>query len=151
MYQRVADWNKNCCKTPKVFNSDEYWTSLEYQLSRVEEELHETRLAIENRDLNEVLDGGIDMDVTVAGFNYLAGFNYPEESEKVLRNNDLKYTKFEYHIYDTLEVNEWSLDDYEIKVSPERLLSIHRKSDDKIMKLLNHPKVKLDAGELNGE
>ena len=118
----------------------------------------------------EVLDAGADLDVVVAGLNFLSGHNYDGAIDAVLSNNDAKYTPDidfanislqEYNTDGTethtikkvrVDLSDTNKDEahsqgYNTFVSNGRLqsfvYSIHRISDDKICKLLNHPKVDL--------
>lgn len=64
-----------------------------------EGEEHSFEISIDqlNKCNQEVLDGGCDMDVTVAGLNFLSGHNYGPAIQSVLANNDAKYTPNKAH------------------------------------------------------
>lgn len=117
----------------------------------------------------EILDAGCDLDVVVAGLNFLSGHDYDGAIEVVLGNNDLKYTynrtdaekallKAGPSTHSIIEVpvevededvsaRDLELSGYDVwfdgKVTHVIAYSVHRDSDDKICKLLNHPTVDL--------
>jgi hypothetical protein len=114
----------------------------------------------------EILDAGCDLDVVVAGLNFLSGHAYSLAIEEVLANNDAKYTGVADFAIDSLEsygdghrivsthieVESSQRDDlleggFTTYVKNGLLFAIfhtvHRDKDDKIMKLLGHPKVDL--------
>lgn len=128
----------------------------------------------------EILDAGCDLDVVVAGVNFLSGHDYDGAIDAVLDNNDVKYTvskefaeetlstlSDDHHIVTTetiLDVDELRtyLDEseiasaltdggYVIRVDDSEqqalyyaeVYSVHRISDDKICKMIGHPKVDL--------
>lgn len=146
-YQRVSEWNSRCNKNPEQMGTEAYWKSLEDQMERILEEVQETIAAVKERDLTEVLDGCCDMDVVVSGFNFLTGLPYSEAIDRVLTNNDVKYTENYAFAVDTAlfycdkglecEVQEVEESDGTI------FFSVHRLSDNKIMKLMDHPRVSL--------
>ena len=149
-YAKVAEWNRRCNKTPAETGTDEYWEALENQAKRIEEELHELTEAIQNRDTTELFDALLDLDVVVSGGLYLSNGNYDGGIGAVLSNNNQKYTTnkraaeiaaFSYlesgtevEIHSVSDTNGWNNWNY---------YSIHRKSDDKIMKFPGHPTVDL--------
>lgn len=124
---------------------------------------------IEDKIDEEILDAGCDLDVVVSGLNFLASHDYMGAITAVLQNNDMKYThKFSVakdaleHYGDGHEIKSVftrlnpdeniSLDmlkdaGYDVQfqdgVAGVHMYSVHRESDDKICKLLNHPKVDL--------
>lgn len=147
-FERVAYWNTIADKTPSEVNSESYWAALENQVGRIQEELDETLKAIRERNPVEVLDGGCDLDVTVAGLNFLHGLPYEEAIDRVLSNNDVKVTTDFEVAYDTQKHYETLHHPIECTISQvdeggNRYFSVHRLKDDKIMKLLNHPRVDL--------
>lgn len=152
-YQRVAEWNNRCNKTPLEIGTEEYWKSLEDQMERILEEAQETVDAIKARDLTEVLDGGVDMDVVVSGLNYLMGLDYSEAVDRVLSNNDMKYTEdFDVAVETALfycdkglecDIQEVLVEGDGMTSMDKEFFSVHRQSDNKIMKLLDHPRVSL--------
>jgi hypothetical protein len=198
-FSRVAQWNTLCSKGAPKFGTREYYTVLDNQAKRIEEELEELKLALEiarllteafacnsvrplyhsevgtieitQENLNywnqEILDAGCDLDVVVAGVNFLSGHDYEGAIDVVLNNNDVKYTpdiKFAQKSCDALgaghsikkvRIDIGDEDDEELKglgyitfvsngIKQAFVYSIHRDSDDKICKLLDHPKVDLE-------
>ena len=147
-FERVAHWNTIADKTPAEIGTDAYWAGLENQVKRIQEELDETLKAIHERNLVEVLDGGCDLDVTVAGLNFLHGLPYEEAIDRVLSNNDVKVTQDFAVAFDAQQHYEGLKHPIECTISQvdeggNRYFSVHRLKDDKIMKFLNHPQVDL--------
>ena len=201
-FERVSTWNTLCGKDAEVIGTPEYFASLVNQGKRIQEELDEYFLAVDacqrlaNTDngqtiqikgesvtvdddlrehwMVEILDAGCDLDVTVAGANYLAGHQYGDAIGRVLSNNDEKYTydrtkaeaallKLGSSTHRIVEVpvriDIHECDDPEVVKDKEKMAelgydtvelygaicvyvySVHRNEDDKICKLLNHPKV----------
>ena len=114
----------------------------------------------------EILDAGCDLDVVVAGLNFLSGHAYSHAIEEVLANNDAKYTGVVDFAIDSLESygdgHRIVSTHIEVESSQRDELmeggfityvkngslfaifhTVHRDEDDKIMKLLGHPKVDL--------
>lgn len=121
----------------------------------------------------EVLDAGCDLDVVVSGLNYLSGHDYSGAITAVLDNNDEKYThdltfaelslkkygeghnikQVDCRIDNLLSGDQATVEQmdklgYDLFQDGDgvmfcRLYSVHRDSDDKICKLLNHPSVDL--------
>lgn len=128
-------------------------------------------IAINQESLNhwnqEILDAGCDLDVVVSGANFLAGHDYDGAIDAVLSNNDVKYTgdiKFAQKSLEALGADTHEIKRVKIDVSDEDqdelaeanyvtfrsdgklmafVYSVHRIKDDKICKLLDHPKVDL--------
>ena len=103
----------------------------------------------------EILDAGCDLDVVVSGCNFLSGHDYEGAINEVLGNNDVKYT-LNYEVVEASIKADYSEETHEVVSSqftgvdedsgieiPLIAFSIHRKADDKICKLSNHPKVDL--------
>ena len=118
------------------------------------------------RQHQEILDAGCDLDVVVAGANFLSGHAYGPAIEAVLENNDAKYTPnlefarislANYGVghsirstkveMDTSQNDELVEGGFTTYISNGKLFAVvhtvHRDSDDKICKLDNHPKVDL--------
>ena len=119
-----------------------------------------------NEQHQEILDAGCDLDVVVAGVNFLSGHAYSLAIEEVLDNNDVKYTGSLDFAFDSLERygeghrivsthvevessqrDELNEDGFSTFVRNGKLFAtfhtVHRDNDDKICKLINHPKVDL--------
>lgn len=144
-FDRVKEFNIKAGKKLSPIGSVEYWTAIENQYQRIIEELQETYRAIKERDLVKMLDGGCDLDVTVSGYNYLTGASYKDAIKAVLDNNDLKTTTDKDLIAKTLE-ELYNNDEYHVHNEEQEgvvYYTILRNSDNKIMKLLDHPEVGL--------
>lgn len=147
-YKVVSRWNEAAGKIPAEKGTPEYWKTLENQVDRIQEELDETKEAIANRDLVELLDGGCDLDVTVAGLNFLTDLPYEEAISRVLANNEAKLTTDFDEADDAVRHYEGLAHPIPcyvvtVTVDDETYYSVHREFDDKIMKLLDHPRVSL--------
>ena len=131
----------------------------------------------------EILDAGCDLDVVVAGTNFISGHDYQGAINSVLDNNDVKYTHIlddasaalahlgeeDHNIVATKVLIDFDDENLSITDGIENLIehgytaqeidgnavvyqySVHRNSDDKICKLLNHPKVDLSPFMASGE
>ena len=149
-YDKVAEWNRRCNKIPAETGTDEYWAALEKQAKRIKEELDELNSAIESRDTVELFDALLDLDVVISGGLYLSNGDYVGGIDAVLSNNDEKYTMYRrvaevaansylesgvgVSLHGVSDTDNWSSCQY---------YSVHRVSDDKIMKFPGHPKVDL--------
>jgi len=171
-FERVSIWNALSGKNPPE-NSENTEVSdyrrdvLLNQIARIDEELQEAYDAVIAGDDLEALDAGCDLDVTVAGFAYLLGVkDYQGAINAVLDNNDKKLyladeiveaslykaelekaTGDEYFVHCTIDDNDLDLvDDLSVDdlTNLNAIYTIHRKSDDKIIKKADHPKVKLE-------
>lgn len=153
-FERVSEWNAKAGNVPEAVGSDEYFLSLWNQAERVREELNELYEAIAKRDIEGVVDAGLDLDVVVAGVNYLSKCDYAGGIDAVLSNNDLKiFTSFE----EAEEVSAlYKTENVETYVKEGRCeggegfcagwyptYSVRRKSDNKILKYENFPSVDL--------
>lgn len=145
-FTRVAEWNKRCNKEPLEKGTDAYWDALDNQVARIQEELDEAREAIAIRSNIELLDAGCDLNVVVSGLNFLAGGSYDEAIDRVLSNNELKYTTDADEALQTAEMYSNRKMECEVQSvvdEGEVYHSVHRVSDNKIMKLKGHPTVTL--------
>lgn len=144
---RVSEWNYRAGKSPSAIGSPEWVTSMKNQLSRLQEELNETRRALYLKDYQEVLDGLVDLKVVLEGAEYLSNLPVEAAFDMVMDNNDLKITKSIQLAIDTLEVlgkDEHSVVTAEFPTdSGDVHFSVHRDLDSKICKLNDHPKVDL--------
>lgn len=146
VFERVAEWNHKAGNIVQPVGSDEYFVSLFNQAKRIEEELTELYQAISKRDIKGIVDAGLDLDVVVAGVNYLSGCNYTDAIDAILNNNDLK-------IFTTEEEAEETAAYYiskgeDVYVNPfstecETYYTVRRTSDNKILKYENFPQVDL--------
>lgn len=143
-YERVSEWNERCSNTPSEVGTDEYWKSLSNQAERIKEELDELTEAIENKDTIEAFDALLDLDVVVAGGLYLSNGDYTGGITAVLDNNDLKYTGHRLLLANATTQLAHEPEAIHVEVSPQGWYSIHRDSDNKVMKFPGHPKVNLE-------
>lgn len=142
-FKRVKDWNDACGKEPLEKGSEAYWKALEDQLGRIMEELQETiDKGLKQRNFEELLDGGCDLDVTVAGFNGMLNMAYQGAINSVLDNNDEKIHTVHSEALKTLAYYEQGGEHCYIH-SGNKGYVVKRVSDDKIMKPYNHPRVDL--------
>lgn len=150
-YERVVKWNERCNNTPGETGTEEYWTALSNQTERIEEGLNELKEAIEARDTVEVFDALLDLDVVVSSGLYLSNGDYAGGINAVLDNNDHKFTTVRVSA-DAVAIHyglkEVDVELHRVTIDGGCLLepayySIHRISDNKIMKFPNHPKVDL--------
>ncbi len=96
----------------------------------------------------EILDGGCDMDVVVSGFNILAGHDYAGAIKAVCNENHTKYTEDYEFAHKSMIALEHTTQGEEFHIvsvveGSKTYYSVHRVKDDKVCKLLNHPKVDL--------
>ena len=99
----------------------------------------------------EILDAGCDLDVVVSGANFLSGHKYDGAIDAVLSNNDVKHTTdidFALKSCTALGFDKHLVISVDDKIDcgtriPIVYYSVHRKLDDKICKLIDHPKVDL--------
>lgn len=73
-YERVKDWNIKCGKPAPDYMDDDFFNTIQSQLQCIKEEANETIDAIECCDELEILDGICDLDVTINGLFYMAGY-----------------------------------------------------------------------------
>lgn len=149
-FERVSKWNARAGNVPEAVGSDEYFLSLWNQAERVREELNELYEAIAKRDIEGVVDAGLDLDVVVAGVNYLSKCDYAGGIDAVLSNNDLKiFTDrqeaekvADYYAAQNVEVyiKHWFNGHTDVMY-----YSVRRKSDNKILKYEDFPSVDLTS------
>lgn len=142
---RVAQWNLNCNNRPYEIGSKSWKQSLLNQLKRINEEMQETVEALKEDDIVEVLDGLVDLKVVLEGAFFLSNLPIEEAFNEVMDNNDLKFTTNYDEAYDALMHHGAELFNIqEVEVDEETsFYSLHRNSDNKICKLINHPRVDL--------
>lgn len=150
---RVAQWNKYCNNSPKPRKTREWKYAMLNQLARIQEELNETIAAVNEEDELEVLDGLVDLQVVLEGAAFLSGLPVEKAFDLVMDNNDLKYTVNYEEAYDAwvhMGVDKFNIQEYStisgaLNYSGMPVFSVHRNYDNKICKLLNHPKVDLSV------
>lgn len=142
---RVAIWNTRCSNSPAVRGTKEWKIAMLNQLERLQEELDETKVAVEQGDELETLDGLVDIRVVLDGAVFLSRLSVDEAFDAVMDNNDLKYTQNYDEAFDA--VQHYGADKFNIQEWVDKddisYFSVHRNSDNKICKLLDHPKVDL--------
>ena len=145
-YGKVAKWNKRCGNEPQLAGTEAYYAAVSNQLKRIAEELNEAAEAITEKNLLELVDAGLDLDVVVSGLNYLIGGDYDAGIAKVLGNNDLKYTKSKKKAKNWLAYHEDNgVEVYlqETEVGSQIFYCVRRNEDGKILKPGNFHKVDL--------
>ncbi len=145
----VADWNIKCANLPAQPYTDEYWVKLKNQARCLKEEVDELVDAIEARDRFETVDAQADIQVVLDGFIFMSQHDHDGAMQAVCENNDRKYREnpvdASYLASDIFNAGGCN-DDLNIQVSEfngKNYYSVHRNSDNKIMKSPNHPKVDL--------
>jgi hypothetical protein len=144
-YDRVSLWNQTSGKTPPAVGTNAYYEALYNQCKLIQEELNEFIEGIQNRDLPNMAKEGADLDVVVAGLNYLASHDYTSVITAVLDNNDLKHTTDIDAAYDCAQVFIDKGMDCEVFTGDAETYTVKRCSDDKVMKLPNHPATNLEG------
>lgn len=142
---RVAIWNTRCSNTPATRGTKEWKIAMINQLKRLQEELDETVKAVEEEDELEVLDGLVDLQVVLDGSVFLSGLAAGKAFDAVMDNNDLKYTQNYDEAFDAVQhygADKFNIQEY-VDADDVSYFSVHRNSDNKICKLLDHPKVDL--------
>lgn len=145
-YKKVAKWNEKCGNVPLTAGTEAYYNNVLNQLKRIAEELNETIEAANSKNLLELVDGGLDLDVVVAGLNYIIGADYDSGISRVLTNNDLKHTKsikiarnwLTFHADNGVDATIHSS-----QVGSSTYHCVRRNEDGKILKYGNFPKVDL--------
>ena len=137
--------------------TQEWKQSMINQLARLQEELDETIKAVNEMDELETLDGLTDIQVVLEGAVFLSDLPVDEAFDMVMDNNDLKHTLDYNEAYETVIL--MGPDKFHVQESvmieqgmtnPVIYYSVHRYLDNKVCKLLNHPRVDL-APLLEGE
>lgn len=143
----IRDWNIKCANRPAEPYSDAYWLSLKNQAERLQEEVTELVEAIKARDRLETVDAQADIQVVLAGLIFLSQHDHDGAMLEVCKNNDQKY----FTSRSECEHAAWLIEKesgVSVNVQPSEFegktyWSIHRESDNKIMKPIGHPKVDL--------
>lgn len=139
-FDSVSFWNQVCSKPAPLPGTDAYWEAVENQAMRCLEEVLEIQEAVVNRDIDNLVKEGCDLDVVTSGLNYIIGADYPVAIGRVLTNNNLKVTQ------NTAEADAWCKYYRDKEVEDEsygvfcsiieglRYYCVKRVSDDKVMK-----------------
>ena len=143
----VRDWNLKCANQPKEIYTEDYWKSLQNQAERLLEESKELVDALKARDRKETVDALCDIQVVLNGLIFLSQHNHDGAMETICSNNDLKYST------SRSEAEKWAGEIEKTKgesvhvqmaeFNGKRYYTVHRDSDNKIMKPIGHPDVDL--------
>lgn len=126
-------------------NKDKMWEALESAAKRVLEEAEEMLEAAKNRDINEYLDGLVDIKYTEAHSQLLLemlGVDVVSAGEEVCKNNNLKFFTSLSEAKATAEYYDMQGQDCYLEgvnYEGESLLVVKRVEDNKVMKPVNHP------------
>lgn len=145
--ESVVNWNMRCGNTPKVLYSPEYWESLKSQSLCMLEEAKELVAAVEAKDPVETLDAQADLQYVLDGLVFLSQHDHDGAMKAVCHNNNLKYTDdYQEAVSRMFDIEKRTGDECFIRqsiVEGKEWFAIVRKSDGKIMKQSNLPKVQL--------
>ena len=145
--ESVVNWNMRCGNTPKVLYSPEYWESLKSQSLCMLEEAKELIAAVEAKDPVETLDAQADLQYVLDGLVFLSQHDHDGAMKAVCHNNNLKYTDdYQEAVSRMFDIEKRTGDECFIRqsiVEGKEWFAIVRKSDGKIMKQSNLPKVQL--------
>lgn len=144
-FNYLKGWNENADYSPTVMPQ-----LIEGQLLRIQEELKETFQAHSEKDDVEILDGAVDILVTAVGLVQLlsrTGTDVFGAMEEVARNNLMKYTDVLSEAEETRDHYKANGEDCEVHTvytdDDGSIYAVLRKSDDKLLKPVNHPRVEL--------
>lgn len=145
--ESVVNWNLRCGNTPKVLYSPEYWESLKSQSLCMLEEAKELVAAVEAKDPVETLDAQADLQYVLDGLVFLSQHDHDGAMEAVCQNNNLKYTdNYQEAVQRMFDIEKRTGDECYLRpsmVEGKEWFAVVRKSDGKIMKQSNLPKVQL--------
>lgn len=144
-FNYLKGWNENADYSPVVMPQ-----LIEGQLLRIQEELKETFQAHSEKDDVEILDGAVDILVTAVGLVQLlsrTGTDVFGAMEEVTRNNLMKCTDVLSEAEETRDYYKANGEDCEVRTvytdDKGSIYGVLRKSDDKLLKPINHPRVEL--------
>lgn len=145
-FNYLKGWNENADYSPATMLQ-----LIEGQLLRIQEELKETFKAHSEKDDVEILDGAIDILVTAVGLVQLLARTETDvfgAMREVARNNLMKFTEVLSEAEETRDHYEWvEGEDCEVHTvytdDKGSIYAVLRKSDGKLMKPINHPRVEL--------
>lgn len=132
--ERVVEWHKRCGKNPAPIGSDAYWEALAQQAERVMEELREVMVEIRDRNLSKLVSEVCDLDFTSLGMAMMVQHPHQECMDRIFASNDSKYTRYQLVAEDAARMHSEKGVDCRI-VECDGYFSVHRNSDDKILKL----------------
>lgn len=138
-------WNENVDYSPTVMSQ-----LIEGQLERIQEELEETFKAHSEKDDVEILDGAVDILVTAVGLVQLLARTETDvfgAMREVARNNLMKFTVDASKAEETRDYYKSKGEDCDVHIvyTDDRgsIYAVLRKSDCKLLKPVNHPRVEL--------
>lgn len=144
-FNYLKGWNENADYSPATMSQ-----LIEGQLLRIQEELKETFKAHSEKDDVEILDGAVDILVTAVGLIQLLSRTETDvlgAMQEVARNNLMKFTEVLSKAEETRDYYKSKGEDCEIhtvyKDDKGTIYAVLRKSDGKLMKPINHPRVEL--------
>nr|HAU5727496.1 hypothetical protein [Citrobacter freundii] len=145
--ESVVNWNLRCGKRPEVLYSPEYWESLKSQSLCMLEEAKELVAAVEAKDPVETLDAQADLQYVLDGLVFLSQHDHDGAMKAVCQNNNLKYTDdYQEAVQRMFDIEKRTGDECYLRpsmVEGKEWFAVVRKSDGKIMKQSNLPKVQL--------
>lgn len=145
--ESVVNWNLRCGKNPKELYSPEYWESLKSQSLCMLEEAKELVAAVEAKDPVETLDAQADLQYVLDGLVFLSQHDHDGAMKAVCENNNLKYTDdYQEAVYRMFDIEKRTGEECFLRqsvVNGKEWFAVVRKSDGKIMKQSNLPKVQL--------
>lgn len=145
--ESVRNWNLRCGNNPKELYSPEYWESLRSQSLCMLEEAKELVAAVEAKDPIETLDAQADLQYVLDGLIFLSQHDHDGAIKAVCENNNLKYTDdYQEAVYRMFDIEKRTGDECYLRqsiIDGKEWFAIIRKSDGKIMKQSNLPKVQL--------
>lgn len=144
-FNYLKGWNENADYSPATMPQ-----LIEGQLLRIQEELKETFKAHSEKDDVEILDGAVDILVTAVGLVQLlsrAETDVLGAMQEVARNNLMKFTEVLSKAEETRDYYKAKGEDCEVHTvytdDKGSIYAVLRKSDGKLMKPINHPRVEL--------
>lgn len=144
-FNYLKGWNENADYSPAVMPQ-----LIEGQLERIQEELKETFKAHSEKDDVEILDGAVDILVTAVGLVQLLARTETDvfgAMREVARNNLMKFTEVLSKAEETRDHYKAKGEDCEVHVAytddKGSVYAVLRKSDGKLLKPVNHPRVEL--------
>ncbi|WBF81406.1 hypothetical protein HNDCFFNB_00109 [Citrobacter phage BSwM KMM2] len=147
--ESVRNWNLRCGNNPKEPYSTEYWESLKSQSLCMLEEARELVAAVEAKDPVETLDAQADLQYVLDGLIFLTQHDHDGAIKAVCENNNLKYTDdYQEAVQRMFDIEKRTGDECYLRqsiIEGKEWFAIIRKSDGKIMKQSNLPKVQLES------
>ena len=144
-FNHLKGWNAEVDYSPSIMPQ-----LIEGQLLRIREELKETIKAHSEKDDVEILDGAVDILVTAMGLVQLLSRTETDvlgAMREVARNNLMKFTEVLAAAEETRAYYKAKGEDCEVHTvytdDKGSIYAVLRKSDNKLLKPINHPRVEL--------